>query len=536
MNWEQRLEDARARRQVVLEQKDRTARAAKAAAQRIPEVAETPKKAGSVQEIPRARPAGTNARVLEAALRQRDPVQPAVVLPPDATAPRANENEAPEINDIREFHAETVDIAMSDAPLRRRSRTGIRLSLAGLAAIVSFGIGIIASPTIVSRFQRQVAISPTNLVPPGVPRQPSAAAVLENQGPSLASPIGPDNIGFLTRGAPLPPELTAFQPAPPVVGPAAVNSFEIKVAESDTPQALESSISESEIFARFAAVRPVPRAPKVNVLVLQDVAPISLSAIRGPKAPRFQGRSVEGASSVQVAALAISRLDTLRPEFSALTDVAIDASPIALLSPGPQIVTAPGSRVLVALKIPNGFPPLPELSIARRPPIAAPATLAPLIEDASVSANIATPPAKSEPTRQLTGIAEIRSYLVHVQSHSSLGDGQLAEFESIIADTGLPIGKINRVGYKISSSHIRYYHRRDATAAAALAERIGARARDFTSYRPSPAIGTLEVFLSGSTSTQRTATQSGTQQRRLDRELIELRNRLIQRLQRGDHL
>jgi hypothetical protein len=106
----------------------------------------------------------------------------------------------------------------------------------------------------------------------------------------------------------------------------------------------------------------------------------------------------------------------------------------------------------------------------------------------------------------------------------------------VIEDAGLPIGKLNRVGYKISSSQVRFFHRRDGVAAAALAERIGARSRDFTNYRPSPAVGTLEVFLSGSSNARRTATQTRTQPAEQDRELIELRDRLIKSLQAGDHL
>ena len=59
-----------------------------------------------------------------------------------------------------------------------------------------------------------------------------------------------------------------------------------------------------------------------------------------------------------------------------------------------------------------------------------------------------------------------------------------------------------QVNYAISSSNVRYYHADDADAAIAAASSLSNRlgpveARDFTSYRPSPAPGTLEVWLSG---------------------------------------
>ncbi|MEK6215841.1 MAG: hypothetical protein N2B03_01345, partial [Boseongicola sp.] len=127
MNFEKRLEDARARRQVVLEQKDRAARAAKAVAHRTPDPAQTPAKSGDVPGIPRARPEGTNARALEAALRKRDiPKQPEIVWS-DGSAVRANENEAPEVGEIRDDRAEPSKIADSGPQKKRASLPGARI-------------------------------------------------------------------------------------------------------------------------------------------------------------------------------------------------------------------------------------------------------------------------------------------------------------------------------------------------------------------------------------------------------------------------
>ncbi|MGI9388501.1 MAG: hypothetical protein ACR2O1_00465 [Boseongicola sp.] len=545
MNWEKRLEDARARRQVVLEQKDRAARAAKAATRRIPEPAETPSKSGSVQEIPRARPVGANARVLEAAMRQRETVQLADVLQADEPAPRANENEAPDINDIREYRAEddpqsteNVGLAFADPPTQRRSRPGLRTLLAGLVVLVSFGIGIIAGPSIVSKFQSQATLSPSNIAPTDAPRQPKALAVSEERAPALTVAGDAKLLTLLSHDTPLPPELIAFQPALPTISPSEVGLFECETVSSDTSQATAPINIELGSSVQIAAVRPVPRTVDQAILVRRDVALISLAAVSGPKAPLLIRRPVDEVLNVEIASLPVKQFGSVGSDKFALSAVMIDALPVALLSPGPQLESEPGLQTLAFLRDEGELPTMPLYSNAPNPPTIVPGALPTHTEDKGVSANVAAPPLHKKLPHRLTGIGDLRSYLVFVQSRSAPGDGQLADIESAIVDTGLPIGKINRVGYKISTSHIRYYHRRDAAGATALAERIGVRVRDFTNYRPSPAIGTLEVFLSGTgaANSQRLATQSETQTIGQDRELIELRNRIIQSLQRGDHL
>ncbi|MGI9391596.1 MAG: hypothetical protein ACR2O1_16180 [Boseongicola sp.] len=543
MNWEERLEDARARRQVVLEQKDRAARAARAATQRITEPVSTPTNSGSVQEIPRARPAGANARVLEVAMRQRETAHLADVLQADEPASRANENQAPEINNIRESRAEDVPqvaevitSAVADRPTRRKSRPGLRVLTAGAIVLVSFGVGLIASPSIISMFQSQATLSPSVIAPTESPRQPRAVADSEERGLSLTVAGDDGFLALISRDTPLSPQSVAFQPALPTISPAAVDFFGVETVSSDTPQTSTPINIEPGSSVQIAAIRPAPRTLDQALVARRDAAPISLAAISGPKAPLLIIRPVDEVSNVEIASLPAKRFGFVGPDKSALSAVMIDALPIALLSPGPQLDSEPSVKALAILRDSGELPSMPLLSNAPNPPINMHGTLPPYEEDKGVSANIATPPENKELPLRLTGIGDLGSYLVFVQSRSTQGDGELASIESAILSTGLPIGKLNRVGYKISNSHIRYYHRRDTAAASALAERIGVRVRDFTNYRPSPPIGTLEVFLSGSVSSQRETTQSETQVIRQDRELIELRNRIIQSLQRGDHL
>jgi hypothetical protein len=56
---------------------------------------------------------------------------------------------------------------------------------------------------------------------------------------------------------------------------------------------------------------------------------------------------------------------------------------------------------------------------------------------------------------------------------------------------------IGTTPFNISTTHVRYYHVADRGAAEALAGVFDAKARDFTSYLPSPDKGLLELWVSG---------------------------------------
>jgi hypothetical protein len=58
--------------------------------------------------------------------------------------------------------------------------------------------------------------------------------------------------------------------------------------------------------------------------------------------------------------------------------------------------------------------------------------------------------------------------------------------------------KIARVSYSVSRTHVRYYHADDAANALRVAETMGGEARDFTGFSPKPRVGTLELYLAGS--------------------------------------
>lgn len=62
---------------------------------------------------------------------------------------------------------------------------------------------------------------------------------------------------------------------------------------------------------------------------------------------------------------------------------------------------------------------------------------------------------------------------------------------------GHELATVRPVNVKISQPNVRFFHDEDRGEAARLAQAYGARLRDFTSFRPSPNKGTTEIWLDG---------------------------------------
>jgi hypothetical protein len=137
------------------------------------------------------------------------------------------------------------------------------------------------------------------------------------------------------------------------------------------------------------------------------------------------------------------------------------------------------------------------------------------------------------------------------------------ETEALVARLGeLGIGdaRVTPVRFKVSETHVRYYHREDAAAAEALASVLGTEARDHTAFRPRPPDGTVEVFVAGErgartpATTNRAAAPARTstpsraaaqpprqaspapQAQPQDDGTAAIRERIINRMRRGEHL
>lgn len=140
--------------------------------------------------------------------------------------------------------------------------------------------------------------------------------------------------------------------------------------------------------------------------------------------------------------------------------------------------------------------PLPEQEVAKEvltdPIIAAIAEAGvdeELAEEPTVEAAASLP---AEPDQRLPGA---EAFAVVLNAPKSLSDEEVTRVSEDIVGTGASIDKVERVNYLISANQVRFFRVDDAAPAAAIAERIGAEARDFTDYRPTPPAGTIEMFL-----------------------------------------
>lgn len=83
--------------------------------------------------------------------------------------------------------------------------------------------------------------------------------------------------------------------------------------------------------------------------------------------------------------------------------------------------------------------------------------------------------------------------LVPATADPALADDLTANLEA----RGHEIASVKPVNLKISERNVRFFHEEDRGEAARLAEAYGGLLRDFTNFRPSPAEGTVEIWLAG---------------------------------------
>ena len=130
------------------------------------------------------------------------------------------------------------------------------------------------------------------------------------------------------------------------------------------------------------------------------------------------------------------------------------------------------------------------------------------------------------------------SRVVHVHAPTSVSNAALADVMAKLGGDGYSLDEARRVSFSISKSNIRYFHPEDAELAGSLADRIGAQARDFTDFSPSPPVGTIEIWLSGSGPKVAAAPKSKkvAPKPKQTNKLLQLRSRILRRLRNGEHL
>lgn len=144
----------------------------------------------------------------------------------------------------------------------------------------------------------------------------------------------------------------------------------------------------------------------------------------------------------------------------------------------------------------------------------------------------------------------LASRQVTVMAPESIAEADLTAMVAGLQDAGTRLGGTERVSFKVSKSHVRFYHDGDKSAAEALAARIGGDARDFTTSDINPPEGLIELWLEGSGTTvtaakparkaARPQTAKATPKKSKDPTeesvMRNLRDKIVRQLQKGEHL
>jgi hypothetical protein len=179
------------------------------------------------------------------------------------------------------------------------------------------------------------------------------------------------------------------------------------------------------------------------------------------------------------------------------------------------------------------------------PKVSGPAPAETSIELAGAAARPVTAPLANE-----SGPGRLQ---VNVMAPKSVAEADLAATITGLQDAGFRLGENDRVSFKVSKSHVRFYHATDRAAAEALAARIGGEARDFTSSDFNPPEGMIELWLQGSGPTVSAArpakptkkaarpqtARTAAKERKAPSEdavMKGLRDKIVRQLQKGEHL
>jgi len=272
------------------------------------------------------------------------------------------------------------------------------------------------------------------------------------------------------------------------------------IGDASNPQ---DQIGPLAMFAAMSKLAPSDMGQAERQTILSAVAPHVAVTRNGstflqpPADPDLVVSAPAPATSFKVASNA--------PTFPLFRDATSTRIELAPLLPGDLRI----SRTPTALPIhlPQGAPP-----VASQPPAA-----------------IVTP---EKTQQQLVG----RNYQIRLSAPTSLSDSRLDAYTEALGETGLVVGQANRVTFRVSANHVRYFHPDDREAARQLAISISGDLRDFTNFSPSPELGTIEIWLAGNNAPSRSARSQRPAPSTGNPALKTLRNRLLESLRRGEHL
>ncbi len=324
---------------------------------------------------------------------------------------------------------------------------------------------------------------------------------------------------------------------PPASGPEGIGQATAgapgRVARLARPEVLPASTPEPA--PDLSAFGAGSRSPGAGVTVrLSDLAQPVLAA-KGPVRPEpaesARARLMDPPGSVAPAAAAgIAEFGS--PGFVRSAAVVSGGSVAAQTRP---VAVGPNEPALILPATRAAAVPGPDRR-GRGGGLAAP--VAPRGFTLRTSAPVPRPVAR--PARVDAPVPAVEGVVVRVHAPASVADEDLAALQDALGATGYPVADPKRVDFQISRSNVRYYHQRDLPAARELADAAGAVLRDFTGFRPSPPEGTVELWVKGPASKRAPARAARKTSRRRQASqpdaLATLRDRLVRRLQNRDYL
>ncbi|WP_170330811.1 hypothetical protein [Ruegeria arenilitoris] len=155
---------------------------------------------------------------------------------------------------------------------------------------------------------------------------------------------------------------------------------------------------------------------------------------------------------------------------------------------------------------------------------------APRKQPLDATVHVALPIEEIEPPAT---ISQSRGATFRLYAPNRLSDDDVDTVVADLTTTGHELSGTARVGFRVSQSNVRFYHRQDAAKAAALAEDAGALLRDFTGSKSKTPSGVVELWLAGkgygNSPTKRT-TKRSSRNGTANNPLNQLRSQVLQKL------
>lgn len=134
--------------------------------------------------------------------------------------------------------------------------------------------------------------------------------------------------------------------------------------------------------------------------------------------------------------------------------------------------------------------------------------------------------------------APVRGVSIVLHAPTSLTDDEIGAATEALMTEGFEPDDAKPFDFKISETNVRYFSPEDKDAAAAVAQALDARLRDFTAFSPRPPAGMIEVWLAGRGSAPLTPVVKAQAPKKVratpSRSAVDtLKSRLVQQLRAG---